>query len=68
MWDPGEIYDDLEHYFRKNAYMWDPTEFYDDLEHSVFKIMLTCGTNVGLYHFFRAYGVTKQYGTGNARL
>jgi hypothetical protein len=35
-------------YFRKNAYMWDPTEFYDDLEHFVFKIMLTCGTDVGL--------------------
>jgi hypothetical protein len=26
--------------------MWDPIEFYDDLEH-YFKIMLTCGTNVG---------------------
>jgi hypothetical protein len=25
-----------------------PTEFYDDLEHSVFKIMLTCWTDVGL--------------------
>ena len=34
--------------FSKNAYMCDPTEFYDDLEHSVFKIMLTCGTDVGL--------------------
>jgi hypothetical protein len=34
--------------FSKNAYMWDPTEFYDDLEQSVFKIMLTCGTDVGL--------------------
>jgi hypothetical protein len=48
MWNPGKIYDDLKHYFQKNAYMWDPTEFYDDLEHSVFKIMLTCGTDVGL--------------------
>jgi hypothetical protein len=28
--------------------MWDPTEFYDDLEHSIFKIVLTCGTKVGL--------------------
>jgi hypothetical protein len=47
-------------YFRKKiAYMWDPTEFYDDLEQSVFKIMLTCGTDVSLWHFFRAYGVTK---------
>jgi hypothetical protein len=32
----------------KNAYMWDPTKFYDDLECSIFKIMLTCGTKVGL--------------------
>jgi hypothetical protein len=48
MWDPGKFYDDLEHYFRKNAYMWDPTEIYDDLKHSVFKIMLTRGTDVGL--------------------
>jgi hypothetical protein len=47
MWDLGKFYDDLEHYiFKKNAYMWDPIEFYDDLEH-YFKIMLTCGTNVG---------------------
>jgi hypothetical protein len=34
--------------FSKNAYMWDPAEFYDNLEQSVFKIMLTCGTDVGL--------------------
>jgi hypothetical protein len=34
--------------FSKNAYMWDPTELYDDLEHSVFKIMLTRGTDVSL--------------------
>ena len=33
-----------------------------------FKIMLTCGTDVGLWRFFRAYGVTKQHGTGNTRL
>jgi hypothetical protein len=31
--------------------MWDPTEFYDNKEHSVFKIILTCGTDVGLSHF-----------------
>jgi hypothetical protein len=31
--------------------MWDPTEFYDDLEQSVFSIMLTCGTDVGLWRF-----------------
>jgi hypothetical protein len=69
MWDPGKIYDDLEHtIFEKNAYMWDPTEFYDDLEHSVFRIMLTCGTDVGLRRFFRAYGVTKQHGTVKAWL
>jgi hypothetical protein len=38
----------LEHsIFEKNAYIWDPTEFYDELEH-YFKIMLTCGTKVGL--------------------
>jgi hypothetical protein len=29
--------------------MWDATEFYDDLEHSIFKIMLICGTKVGLW-------------------
>jgi hypothetical protein len=57
--EPWKIYDDLEHYFRKNAYMWDPTEFYDDLEHTIFKIMLTRGTDVGLWCFFRAYGITK---------
>jgi hypothetical protein len=51
MWDPEKFYDDLEHYFRKNAYMWDPTEFYDNLEQSVFKIILTCGTDVGLWLF-----------------
>jgi hypothetical protein len=28
--------------------MWDPIEFYEDLEHSILKIMLTCGTKVGL--------------------
>jgi hypothetical protein len=49
MWDPQKFYGDLEHsIFEKNAYMWDPTEFYDDLEQSVFKIMLKCGTDVGL--------------------
>jgi hypothetical protein len=47
-------------YFRKNAYMWDQTKFYDDLEHSIFKIMLTCGTKVGLWCHCGAYGVTKQ--------
>jgi hypothetical protein len=27
-WDPGTIYDDLEHtIFRKNAYMWDQSWF-----------------------------------------
>jgi hypothetical protein len=32
MWEPGTIYDDLEHsIFEKNAYMRDPIEFYDDL-------------------------------------
>jgi hypothetical protein len=55
-------------YFWKNAYMWDPTEFYDDLEDSVFKIMLTCETDVGLWCFFRAYGITKKHGIGNAWL
>ena len=34
--------------FLKKAYMWDPSKFYDDMEHSIFKIMLTCGTNAGL--------------------
>jgi hypothetical protein len=29
-----------------------------------FKIMLTCGTDVGLWRFFRAYGVTTQHGIG----
>jgi hypothetical protein len=29
--------------------MWDPIEFYDDFEHYIFKIMLTCGTKVGLW-------------------
>jgi hypothetical protein len=49
MWDPGKFYDDLEHsIFEKNVYMWDPTKFYYNLEHSTFKIMLTCGTKVGL--------------------
>jgi hypothetical protein len=48
MWDLGKFYDDLKHYFQKKTYMWDPTEFYDDFEHSIFKIMLTCGTKVGL--------------------
>jgi hypothetical protein len=67
MWDPEKTYDDLEYsIFEKNAYMWDPTEFYDDLEHFVFKIMFTCGTDVGLLHFFRAYGITKRHGIGNA--
>jgi hypothetical protein len=37
MWDPGTIYDDLEHYFPKNAYMWDPIELYDDLAQSILK-------------------------------
>jgi hypothetical protein len=40
--------------------MWDPTEFYDDMEHSIFKIMLTCGTKIGLWRYYGAYGVTKQ--------
>jgi hypothetical protein len=26
--------------------IWDPVEFYDNLEHFVFKIMVTCGTDV----------------------
>jgi hypothetical protein len=44
----------LENYWfilkiQKNAYIWDPIEFYDDLEHSIFKIMLTCETIVGLW-------------------
>jgi hypothetical protein len=61
MWDPAKLYDDLEHSFlKKNAYMWDLTKFYDDLEHSIFKIMITCGTKVGLWRYCRAYGVTKQ--------
>jgi hypothetical protein len=47
-------------YFQKKSYMWDPTEFYDDLGHSIFKIMLTCGTKVGLWRHCRAYGVTNQ--------
>jgi hypothetical protein len=34
--------------FKNNAYMWDPTKIFDDLEHSIFKITLTCGTDVGL--------------------
>jgi hypothetical protein len=29
--------------------MWDPTEFYDGLEQSVFKIIVTCGIDVGLW-------------------
>jgi hypothetical protein len=38
MWDPGTIYDDLEHsIFEKNAYMWDSTKIFDDLEHSILK-------------------------------
>jgi hypothetical protein len=34
--------------FSKKCLHVGPTEFYDDLEHSVFKIMLTCWTDVGL--------------------
>jgi hypothetical protein len=30
-----------------------------------FKIMHTCGVDVGLWRFFRAYGVTKQHETGS---
>jgi hypothetical protein len=49
MWDLEKFYHDLKHsIFLKKAYMWDPTEFYDDLEDSTFKIMLTCGTKIGL--------------------
>jgi hypothetical protein len=30
--------------------------------------MFTCGTDVGLLHFFRAYGITKRHEIGNAWL
>jgi hypothetical protein len=43
---PKLVYDAAD--LAKNAYMLDPIEFYVDLKDSVFKIILTCGTDVGL--------------------
>jgi hypothetical protein len=37
-----------------------PNEIYDDLEPSIFKIMFTCGTKVGLRHYCEACVVNKQ--------
>jgi hypothetical protein len=49
MWDPGKFYDDLEHsIFEKILTCVTLLIFIYDLEQSVFKIMLTFGTDVGL--------------------
>jgi hypothetical protein len=60
---PKLVYDAAD--LAKNAYMLDPIEFCVDLKDSVFKIILTCGTDVGLWRFLElmASQNSKEHGT-----
>jgi hypothetical protein len=66
MWDLGKRLGTL--YFRKKCLHVGPYWILWRLGTLCFKIMLTCGTDVCLWCFFKAYGVTKHHGIGNAQL
>jgi hypothetical protein len=59
MWDPKKFYDDLEHYFWKMLTCGTQLNFMMTWN-TTFKIMLTCRTKAGLWHYYGAYGITKQ--------